>query len=71
MAMQQDYLELPVDTPARRTPWLVWLLSGLALIVVAALVYGILRFISAPMPSLDLPDRNVPSEWPPPVSRPR
>jgi hypothetical protein len=70
MATQQEYLQLPVDTP-RRTPWLVWLLSGLVLMVVATVVYGILRFISAPMPNLDLPDRNVPSEWPPPASRPR
>lgn len=72
MATQQDYLEeLPGGTPKRRTPWLVWMLSGVALLVVATLVYGLARVVSAPMPKLDLPDRDVPSEWPSPASRPR
>jgi len=71
MATQQDYLELPVDTPKRRTPWVVWVLSLFALLAAAIFVYGLLRIVSAPMPRLDLPDRNAPSEWPPPASRPR
>jgi len=71
MTMQQDYRELPVDAPKRRSSWFVWMLSGLALLVAAILGYGLLRVVSAPMPKLDLPDRDVPSEWPSPASRPR
>lgn len=71
MATQQDYVDLPVDAAKRRRPWFMWMLSAVALVVVAILVYGLVRIVSAPMPKLDLPDRNVPSEWPPPASRPR
>jgi hypothetical protein len=71
MATQQEYAELPVDADKQRRPWAVWMLSALALVVVAVLVYGLVRVVSAPIPKLDLPDRDVPSEWPPPASRPR
>jgi hypothetical protein len=71
MATQQEYVELPVDTDRQRRPWVVWTLSVFALVVVATLVYGLVRVVSAPIPKLDLPDRDAPSEWPPPASRPR
>ena len=71
MATPQEYVELPVDTDTRRRSWVVWMLSAFALLVAAILVYGLVRVVSAPIPKLDLPDRDVPSEWPPPASRPR
>lgn len=71
MATQQNYLDLPVDLPKRRTPWFVWMMGAFALLVMATLIYTFLRVLVAPMPKLELPQQDTPSEWPHPASRPR
>ena len=42
--------------PKRTTSWFVQLLMALAVLVLAALVYGFWRMAQAPSPNLELPD---------------
>ena len=68
MATQREYWEQPVDIPKRHNTWFAWMLLGFAVLVLVTLVYGFLSIASVPMPKLDVPAQEPPSEWPRPAS---
>lgn len=53
--------------PIRHTSWFIQMLMVLAVLIVAAVVYGFWNIAQAPSPTLDLPDGAKQSE---PISPP-